>query len=455
MQLTSSFLSHAAAARVSGPSVVFEGIATDSRKSCANQLFVALKGENFDGHAYVQRAIEQGATGVLVSQEVSLPPSVCKLVVNDTLVALQQLGKAQRERFSGRVIGITGSNGKTSTKQMTASVMAAEYGADAVLATVGSLNNHIGVPLTLLRLTSSHRVAVIEMGMNHFHELSLLTSLAKPDVAAITNAGPAHLEGVGSLLGVAKAKGEIFEGLRNTGTAVINADDAFAAYWRVITRDKNQLLFGFSQDADLRGEHLSDDRLAVHGYNESSDPLRIAVALPGRHNQMNALAVAAMAKAIGVSADALVSGLQSATNVEGRLGQTKLQNGVTLIDDAYNANPASIRAACAILEALPAPRVLVLGDMAELGDDALAHHRELAEYIASRPIDQVLTLGDRFGAVTAAFSGKATHFKDRDALHAELAKRCVPGASILAKGANSMQMGRAIAYLKEKYREMA
>ncbi len=454
MQLSSSFLAHACAANASGAEVIFQGIATDSRKSCANQLFVALKGENFDGHAYVQTALEQGATGVLVSQEVSIPPTICKLVVRDTLVALQQMGKAQRDRFSGHVIGITGSNGKTSTKQMTASVMAAEFGAEQVLSTVGSLNNHIGVPLTLLRLNAAHRVAVIEMGMNHFHELSLLTSIAKPRVAAITNAGPAHLEGVGSLMGVAKAKGEIFEGLQIGGTAVINADDAFASYWRVITRESKQLLFGFSRDAELRGELLDDGRLAVHGYNDADEPLRIAVALPGHHNQMNALAVAAMAKALGVSARALVDGLQSATNVAGRLGQSKLANGVTLIDDAYNANPASMRAACAILEAMPKPRILVLGDMAELGTDSLQHHRELAEFLASRPIEHVLTLGERFGAVTPSFGGKASHFSARDALHSALAKLCTPGASVLAKGANSMQMGSAIAYLKEKYREM-
>ncbi|MGL5001560.1 MAG: UDP-N-acetylmuramoyl-tripeptide--D-alanyl-D-alanine ligase, partial [Casimicrobium sp.] len=340
MRLTSEFLAYACAARVIGPAQMFDAVVTDSRKPCPRALFVALKGESFDGHDYVAKAIEAGATGVLVSRDVVAPPHVVVLRVDDTLRALQYMAKAHRERFSGRIVAITGSNGKTSTKQMTASVMRAAFGDAAVLATEGSLNNHIGVPLTLLRLNEAHKIGVIEMGMNHFHELSLLTSLAMPDVAAITNAGPAHLEGVGSLLGVAKAKGEIFEGLQGNGIAVINADDEFAAYWRVIARDVKQSLFGFSKSASMRGDIGANGEFTI-AYDAGKPPISIAMSLPGRHNQMNALAVAAIAKTLNVPSDALKRGLETARNVVGRLTKVSLADDVTAIDDSYNANPAS------------------------------------------------------------------------------------------------------------------
>ncbi len=454
MLLTSAFLASACDAVVSGPLQTFDGVVTDSRKPCAGALFVALRGENFDGHDYVADAIAAGATGVLASQPIKTPKNVALFIVEDTLVALQRMAKAHRARFTGSVVAITGSNGKTSTKQMTASVLCAHFGEDAVLSTVGSLNNHIGVPLTLLRLTETHRVAVVEMGMNHFDELSLLTALATPDIAAITNAGPAHLEGVGSLMGVAKAKGEIFEGLKPDGVAVINADDEFAAYWRVVARNFKQTLFGFSLNATMRGEITQADSFAIH-YSADSQPMTVSMALPGRHNQMNALAVASIAKALNVSTASLKLGLESATNVAGRLTQYKLGQRVTLIDDSYNANPASMRAAAAILCAATPPRILVLGDMAELGDGAINLHRELASFFASQPIDHIFTHGAQFGAVNAAFAGKAKHFDQINDLNDAALRACAGGATLLAKGANSMRMGRVIAYLKEKLKETA
>lgn len=447
MQLTSRFIANATAARVSGAEQTFQSVVTDSRKPCSRGVFVALRGENFDGNDYVSNAIASGATGVVVSRDVDVPGHVTVFRVDDTLLALQALGRAQRDRFQGHVIGITGSNGKTTTKQMTASVMSAHFGADAVLSTEGSLNNHFGVPLTLLRLTEAHKVAVIEMGMNHFGEISLLTKIARPHVAVITNAGPAHLEGVGSLMGVAKAKGEIFEGLENGGVAVINADDEYNAYWRVTARDFKQIEFGTSARAQTYGVSSSDDTLRI-GYRDSGETVDVHLPLPGKHNQMNALAVASVARALSVPMSAVKAGLETARNVVGRLTAMSLPSGTRVYDDSYNANPASIRAAADVLCSNPAPRYLVLGDMAELGDDAIALHRSLAQHLGALPIDGVFTCGRKFAEVNDAFAGRAKAFVDHDALASALLPLCTPKATVLVKGANSMQMWKVIRALE-------
>jgi UDP-N-acetylmuramoyl-tripeptide--D-alanyl-D-alanine ligase len=453
MQLTSDFLAQACGARVTGPTVTFDCVVTDSRKPCVGGLFVALRGESFDGNHYVSQAVAAGARGVLVSSNVKLDANVTVLKVDDTLLALQAMAKAHRDRFAGRIVGITGSNGKTTTKQMTASVLRAHYGDAAVLATEGSLNNHFGVPLTLLRLRAEHRAAVIEMGMNHFDEISLLTQIARPHVAVITNAGPAHLEGVGSLMGVAKAKGEIFEGLASDGVAIINADDEFNAYWRVVSRDFKQIEFGGASRAHVTGDLDSQDTFTI-SWRDSKDTLAVHLPLPGRHNRMNALAVAAVARALDIPGAALKVGLESASNVAGRLTKLLLPRGVTVFDDSYNANPASMRAAANVLCESPSPRVLVLGDMAELGDNSVSLHRELAAHIATLPIDRVLTCGVKFGAVIKAFGGKGAHFTDVSSLSADLLTTSAPGTTILVKGANSMQMWRVVDELRAKMKEL-
>ncbi len=451
MQLSTDFIANACGARVAGPERIFTDVVTDSRKSCAGGLFVALRGESFDGNDYVPQAIASGALGVLVSADVSVPAQVTCFRVDDTLLALQAIAKAHRNRFAGQVVGITGSNGKTTTKQMTAAVMRAHFGDHAVLATEGSLNNHFGVPLTLLKLTASHQVAVIEMGMNHFDEIALLTRIAQPHVAVITNAGPAHLEGVGSLMGVAKAKGEIFEGLDRAGTAVINADDEYNAYWRVVARNFRQIEFGHSPRAGIRGNVHGSQALQIEGFSDAA--LGVSLPLPGAHNRMNALAVAAVAKALGIGEAALKSGLESASNVAGRLTQMKLASGTHVFDDSYNANPASMRAAADVLCAQPTPRYLVLGDMAELGDDTIALHRELAGRIAALPIDRVFTCGARFAQVNDAFGAKGANFASPELLASALLPLCDANTTVLVKGANSMQMWRVIDALKSMMKE--
>jgi UDP-N-acetylmuramoyl-tripeptide--D-alanyl-D-alanine ligase len=452
MQLTSEFIAQACGAQWSGPAQIFACVVTDSRKPCQGGLFVALRGDSFDGNDFVTQAVSAGATGVLVSRDVAVAKHVNVFRVDDTLLALQAIARAHRTRFTGRVVGITGSNGKTTTKQMTASVLRAAYGDAAVLATEGSLNNHFGVPLTLLRLTEAHRVAVIEMGMNHFDEIALLTRIARPHVAAITNAAPAHLEGVGSLMGVAKAKGEIFEGLDTNGVAVINADDEYNAYWRVIARDFAQIEFGASARAQVHGNVAGASAFSV-GFADGTPSIDVSLPMPGAHNRMNALAVVAIARALGLSMAHVKAGLETASNVVGRLTRVILPNGAKVYDDSYNANPGSMRAAAAVLCGEPAPRYLVLGDMAELGDNTIALHRDLARYIATLPIERVFTCGARFAEVNDAFGGKATNYRTVETLAASLAPVCAPSAALLVKGANSMQMGRVIRLLESTMKE--
>ncbi|TAG46432.1 MAG: UDP-N-acetylmuramoyl-tripeptide--D-alanyl-D-alanine ligase [Betaproteobacteria bacterium] len=452
--LTSTAMAANCNALLQGPAQPFTEVITDSRAIKAGCLFVALKGESFDGHQFVAQAINAGASGVLVSTKVAAPPTVSVLRVEDTLLALQAIAKAHRAQFSLPVIAVTGSNGKTTTKQMIASIARAHFGDEAVVATIGNLNNHIGVPLTLLRIRAGHKVAIIEMGMNHFHELSLLTRLAQPDVAVITNAGPAHLEGVGSLMGVAKAKGEIFEGLTSGGTAIINRDDAFYAYWQVITRDAKQLSFGRHSSANIKGSFQAPNEL-VFTLPDAPHVASVALSMPGEHNASNALAAIAATHAIGVSADAMVSGLRVATNVSGRLTQNRLPNGTLAIDDSYNANPASMRAAIDVLRAQSGKRFLVVGDMAEMGENWQALHREVAQYAASAGLDGIFALGPRFQSVAAEFGANGLSFSSLEALVQAVQSRLDGQSTLLAKGAHSMAMHRVIEQLEASLKETA
>lgn len=438
---SSAFLAEACAAKVSGPAQNFAAVSADSRTVSAGALYVALSGENFDGHRFVAQAIAAGASGVVVSKSVECGSSVTVLQVSDTLKSLQDMAYASRLAFDGPVIAVTGSNGKTTTKEMIASVLREQYGGDAVLSTVGNLNNHIGVPLTLLARKPSHRVAVIEMGMNHFGEIALLTKLAEPTVAVITNAGPAHLEGVGSMQGVAEAKGEIFAGLRGNGIAVINADDAFAAYWQVLTRPRNCLSFSLNSKATVRGQFTPPNHL-----NIQIDASECAVELrqEGAHNAANALAAAAVSQALGIPLATIQRGLESAGNVSGRLTTRPFINGSTLIDDSYNANPASMRAAAQVLVSHAAPRFLAIGDMGELGGTSDALHEALAFELSTLPLDGVFTLGPRMKRAVSSLGSRGQAFDDVESLASMLFNQLTPGATLLVKGSRSMAMERVI-----------
>ncbi len=429
----------------------FNSVSIDTRSLQPGALYVALRGANFDGHRFVRQAIDAGARGVVVARgfDVSgLPPDVIALQVADTLLALQQLGHAARRTFRGPLIAVTGSNGKTSTRQLIASVLSAHYGADAVLATEGNFNNHIGVPLTLLRLRPTHAAAVIEMGMNHFHELELLSSLAQPDIAVITNAGPGHLEGVGSLAGVAQAKAEVFVGMSERGIAILNADDDFLRHWEVVNRTREVLRFGMSERADVRGQFdATANTLSLTGQSTA-----MQLAFAGEHNARNALAALAVARALNIPEAAQRQGLARATNIGGRLTRKQLAANVVAIDDSYNANPASVRAGLQVLLRESGRTVMVLGDMAELGDDSDRLHRDLLLDIATSAVTHVFALGPRTAAAAAALGDQIAASRIRsftlidelvNQLQSEIAASDAP-LTLLVKGAHSMAMHRVI-----------
>lgn len=440
---SADFLARASGSRSSGPATNFTSVSTDTRTIGAGALYVALRGENFDGHRFVSAAIAAGASGVLVSQPVDVPDGVAVLTCADTLVALQMMSGAARTLMSGPVVAVTGSNGKTTTRQLVAAILDEHFGTGNVLCTQGNYNNHIGVPLTLLRRSDTHRAAVVEAGMNHFHELSLLSSLIRPDIAVITNAGPAHLEGVGSLAGVARAKAEIFDGMNAAGTAILNADDYFLPYWEVINRGRRVLRFGLGDRADVRGD-FDAIQSRLHVVRGLDHVLEVKLPFAGAHNGRNALAAVAVARVLDIPARTIKAGLERATNIGGRLTRHQLSPHVNVIDDSYNANPASVKAGLQVLLGENGQRILVLGDMAELGAASDVLHQQVIEDAEQSSVDYVLTLGTRMMRAASATGGRTQAFTDLDSLVSALQARLTQPSTILVKGAHSMAMHRVI-----------
>jgi len=423
-----------------GPNVSFHGVTTDSRQVARGDLFVALRGERFDGHAFVDQALAAGAAAAMVDDAQGVAAHDAPLVlVDDTLLALGRLAASWRSRFTLPLIAVTGSNGKTTVKEMIAAILRAHVGEDAVLATSGNLNNAIGMPLMLLRLRSHHRYAVIEMGMNHLGEIRYLTGLAAPTAALINNAGTAHIGELGSREAIAQAKGEIYEGLAG-GIALVNADDAFAGYWRGLNAHRRTIEFGIDRPATVRAA-MDGETLIVSTPEES---YRVHVPVPGEHNLRNALAACAGAYALGVPSQAVVSGLGRFEGAKGRLQVKAGKAGARVIDDTYNANPDSMRAAIAVLSRDASPRVLVMGDMGELGADAAALHAELGAEARRAGIERLFTLGDLSADAARAFGGGAQSFQDVDALCAALVPILAPGVSVLVKGSRFMRMERVV-----------
>jgi UDP-N-acetylmuramoyl-tripeptide--D-alanyl-D-alanine ligase len=430
--------------RVIGVDVAFAAVSSDSRAIQPGDLFVALRGERFDGHDFVVDCLQRGAAAALVDTQWNAGTAGPLLVVEDTRLALGALASYWRSKFHIPVAAITGSNGKTTVKEMLAAILRANSAEDAVLATQGNLNNDIGLPLTLFKLRELHRYAVIEMGMNHPGEISYLTRLAKPDVALVNNALQAHLEGLGSVEAVAHAKGEIFEGLADDGTAIINADDAFAPLWKQLAAQHKIMTFGLDAAADVSADY----RLEADGSEvalktpQGNASLRLTV--PGLHNVRNALAASAAALAMGVSISAIVAGLQTYGGVKGRLQRKAGKQGATIIDDTYNANPASMRAAIDVLAACLGKRVLVLGDMGELGADAAGMHREIGAYAKTAGLGTLLVLGDLSQEMASGFGGGAQHFESAEALVETLAKQLSADTTVLVKGSRFMRMERVV-----------
>jgi UDP-N-acetylmuramoyl-tripeptide--D-alanyl-D-alanine ligase len=429
-------------ARCSNGDAEFLGCSTDSRSCGRQQLFVALEGPHHDGHEHVSEAGRRGAAAALVSR--SVESSLPMIQVADTLQALGRLSGVWRDRFELPVIGVTGSNGKTTVKEMLAAILRA--GAP-VLATRGNLNNEIGLPLTLMELNAEHRLAVIEMGANHPGEIARLARLARPHIGVITQCAPAHLEGFGSIEGVANAKGELLQNLDADGIAVINADDSFAPLWRRLAGDRRCLGFAIDAAADVRAEWRRDGTGSRIEMLTPVGSIVARLALPGRHNVANAAAAAAAAIAAGASSEAIVSGLEAMEPVPGRLEVKRIDDDICIIDDTYNANPASLQAALEVLAAFPGRHWLVLGDMAELGDEAPDYHRRVAALVRDYPIDRLLTIGELSRLTTISFGEGAHHHVSMDALVAGLGESLEPHTTVLVKGSRSMGMERVVAAL--------
>lgn len=422
--------------------LVFEGISTDTRTLQFGNLFVAIRGEQFDGHQFVEEAWKKGACAVLVDHAVDLP--IPQLIVKDTVLAFGKLSAIWRDQMTIPVIGVTGSNGKTTLKNMIASILRAAYQNDAsyVLATEGNLNNNIGVPMMLSRLNANHRYAVIEMGMNHFGEIDYLTHLAKPQVAVINNAAEAHLEGLKDVAGVARAKGEIFSGLTAGGTAVLNRDDAFYDYWLGLVSPHKQLSFGLNSNADVTAIIKKNQEIQLKTPKGEID---IKLPLLGKHNIQNALAATAVAIALDFDLKHIKNGLEQVDPAPGRMRQYILSNGACVIDDTYNANPFSLQAAVNTLATFAGERVLVVGDMKELGPEAKQLHFNAGEKIRAAGINYLFTFGEMTAATTEAFGKNARHFTNREELISALRPYLKADTTILVKGSRSMRMEKIIA----------
>ena len=430
---------HGADARVGG-------VSTDTRTLRPADLFFALKGERFDAARFLDEAYARGAAGAVVSRDAaSVSRSNASIVVDDARAALGRLAAAWRQRFTPVLVGLTGSNGKTTVKDMIAAVLRiACADPEHVLATEGNLNNDIGVPLTLLGLRSTHRYAVVEMGMNHAGEIRYLTKLAAPDVALVNNVGAAHIGLLGSLDAIAAAKGEIFEGLPPSGIAVINADDAFAPYWRGLNMGRRIVDFGLDNPAEVTGSyrgHALTSEIVVRS-PQAEDAF--VLPLPGAHNVRNALAAAAVSIALDVPLESVARALAAFGGCEGRMQRVRALHGARLIDDTYNANPDSMLAAIAVLARMPGKRVLVLGDMAELGSDAPAMHAQVGRAARDAGIDRLFTLGDlSLGLCTAYGSGGQHHSRIEDLLPA-VERELDADTTVLVKGSRSMRMERVV-----------
>ena len=432
-------------ARVVGADVAFAAVSTDSRKIEAGQLFVALVGPNFDGHNYLADVAAKGAVAALVQREVpgaELP----QLLVADTRIALGQLGALNRAAFSGPLVAVTGSSGKTTVKEMLASILST---LGPVLATRGNLNNDLGVPLTLLELAPEHCIAVIELGANHVGEIAYTVALARPQVAILNNAGNAHVGEFGGPEKIVEAKGEILEGLAAEGMAVLNLDQAAFATWRQRVGERPVLTFALNNpQADFHAGTIEHDARGCPAFtlHSPAGEVRVQLNLLGLHNVANALAAAAAAHALNVPLVGIRQGLESLQPVKGRAVTRMATNGARLIDDTYNANPVAVCAAVDILAAFPGRTVLVLGDIGELGEWAEQGHRDVGAYAAGK-VDALYAVGPLMSHAVAAFGAEGRHFADQASLIAALAAEQGPSTTLLIKGSRSAAMDKVVAAL--------
>jgi len=444
-----SFLAQACGGRLAGPDCEFGAVSIDSRTLAPGDLFVAIRGERFDGHDYAAAAREAGACALLVSRP--LPVELPQLIVDDTLVALAQGSAAWRRQFTLPLAGVGGSNGKTTTKELLAAILRRR---GPTLATHGNLNNHIGVPLTLFRLDPAHQAAVVEMGANHAGEIAALVEMTAPTVGLVTNAGAEHLEGFGSLEGVARAEGEMFAGLAREATAVVNADDAFAALWRDMCTAGRVLTFGRAAAADFRARNVScgierGEWTTRFDLATPDGEVPVRLALSGLHNVLNAAGAAAAAFACGAGRDDIAAGLADVRPVRGRLQLRAARHGAWIIDDSYNANPTSALAGLEVLGSVEGERWLVLGEMAELGEHATAGHVEVGRAARQHGVTQLFAVGAPTLHAVEAFGRGGHWFPDAQALTAAVSGALHPGVVMLVKGSRVNRLERVVEALAE------
>jgi UDP-N-acetylmuramoyl-tripeptide--D-alanyl-D-alanine ligase len=439
------------------PTVTFTGLSKDTRGKTAGTLYVAIEGERFDGHEFVQDAYEKGAAAALVNRALDCP--IPQIVVADVITALGELTTNWRQRFNLPLIGVTGSNGKTTSKNMINAILIHAAGDNAadVLATEGNLNNNIGVPLTLARLNAQQKFGVVEIGMNNPGEIAYLTNLTKPQVAIVTNAAEGHLQGLQDVAGVAREKGQIFSALPDNGIAILNRDDKFFDYWRGIIGKHKYITFGLQSAADVTAVIVPGDSLTQQLITVQTPAGKIDINLPliGRHNVMNALGAIAAALAIDIDLTIIKTALENMHAAPSRMNPHILSSGVRIIDDTYNANPFSTYAAIQALAAFPGKRILVLADMRELGQNAKELHALTGERARDAGLDFLFTFGELSAATSSAFGEHAKHFTDREQLITALQPYLQAGNTILVKGSRSMQMELVVAGLAPEVQSAA
>lgn len=452
MKLTLSAIEKVVRGRLVGEDRLIDAVSIDTRSLQKGDLYVAIRGEHFDGHDFVEQAEQAGAGAVIVERQLETP--LPQVVVADTRLALAEIGGAWRRRLSVKVAGVTGSNGKTTVKEMIAAILSLE---NKVLYTQGNLNNDIGVPLTLLRLREDDRYAVIEMGANHPGEIAYTSHYAQADVVVITNVGAAHIEGFGDLSGVASAKGEIIETLGDSGIAVLNRDDAFYPFWRELADSRKIVSFGLGKDADVRAEEI-ETRIEGHQFVTAFQlqsatqrrPMRMQLA--GVHNVANALAAAAVCLQMGIDLSQIEAGLALMKPVAGRLQPLVGRKGNIIIDDSYNANPSSLKAALDVLLQCGGKPWLVMGAFGEVGPDSPRVHREIGELCKQMKIARLFAIGPDARHCVDGFGEGATYFTSHEAMIADLEQQLSGQETLLIKGSRARKMEQVAAALVENFR---
>lgn len=436
MKLTFSEIAEITKGKLVGDDGVATGLSTDTRNLQNGDLFVALIGENYDPHDFIEASQASIASAVLVSRQLTTPRS--QIVVDDTYAALQDLASTWRNKFTFPVIGITGSNGKTSVKELIKQILETQGN---VLATTGNLNNHIGVPLTLSCLNDSHHYAVIEMGANHIGEIATLTNIAKPDIGVVTNIGPAHLEGFGSIEGVARAKSELYQNLNPQGIAVVNVDEIYKNLWKESIGDRMQITFGLEQHADVSCKKINTE------YIEINTPLgmsRVKLQALGQHTLYNVCAATAVCLGLGIDLEDIKSGLEAAKPVPGRLVRLTGLREAQIWDDTYNANPASLFAALEVQAQEAGEHWLVLGEMGELGEESIELHKKAGEMAKKHGIARLFGLGELTKFAVDAFGKGAEHYSTHKQIIEVLQNDIYEDVCVLVKGSRAMQMEKVV-----------